>query len=440
MSDKNQIKLKLTALLNVPLNNYDKDFTFIVNGERFQTSKIVADLLSPRISKMHRNDPTFCEFNITTESKGNFSKFLKIINFQSNEISDEDISFIAEIVSILDNDFLEVAIPTIENENSIEDTLKLVQKHEKCGIFYSKVLNEEIEFISSNFYQITEDDDEEFKKLSIKTIENIIKNNHIQLKSEDQLISIINQLYVNDPSISYLYEYVDFLNVSQEKIVDFINIFDINDITQMMWRTMSERFKQKIIKPSESALKSKIKKIDGIQIQYDKEKVFDGIFNYLTLHSNSSLNSKVSIYSSSCYNNESEYDHRNVCIFDNYKIFRSNNTESSWIKFSFYSDSVIPYHYTIKSSKKIYVNRKQYNKNPKSWVLEGSNDNDHWIILDERTDVEDLCEENVTKTFSIQNWQNEAFKYLRLRQTSKNWNGDNEFVINSVEFYGTLEW
>lgn len=341
----------------------------------------------------------------------------------------------AEIVSILDNNFIDVSIPKVESQNSIEDTLQLIKKHEKCGMFYAKTLKDEIDFISSNFYQIEENDEEILKQLKYDTIESIIRNNHLQLKSEDQLINIINQLYSSDSSFSNFYEYVNFLNVSQEKIYEFLSIFDINDITQLTWRTISERLKQKVDQTAESALNSNFKK-NGIQVQFDKGKELDGIFNYLRMHSNGNFDSNVKVTSSSV--SDTSLTHNNVCIFDNQKVFLSKNEENSWIKFQFNSNRIIPYHYSIKSSAEFRKQYFSYNCNLKSWVIEGSNDDNHWIILDERIDDQSLRNGNVIKTFSMQNWQDKEFKYIRLKQTSKNWYNSQALNINSIEFYGSL--
>ena len=88
------------------------------------------------------------------------------------------------------------------------------------------------------------------------------------------------------------------------------------------------------------------------------------------------------------------------------------------------------------TSQRMFNNRENYNM--KSWVLEGSIDDEHWIILDERNDVESLKDSDAVQTFSIQNWQNIEFNYIRLRQTSYNWKNCQNLAINSIEFFGSL--
>ena len=78
---KNKIQLNLSAVLGIPLNKYDNDFAFIVNGEEFKTSRVVSDLLSPKIAKYHSIDPTIETFTINTAYKGHFELILNLINY-----------------------------------------------------------------------------------------------------------------------------------------------------------------------------------------------------------------------------------------------------------------------------------------------------------------------------------------------------------------------
>lgn len=50
-----KIQLKTTSILNVSLQSYEKDFSFLVNGEEFKTSRIISDLLSPKICQLHKD-------------------------------------------------------------------------------------------------------------------------------------------------------------------------------------------------------------------------------------------------------------------------------------------------------------------------------------------------------------------------------------------------
>ena len=62
-----KMQLKTSCILTVPFQTYDADFSFIVNGEEFKTSRFISDLLSPTICKMHLNDPTVDTYIINTK-------------------------------------------------------------------------------------------------------------------------------------------------------------------------------------------------------------------------------------------------------------------------------------------------------------------------------------------------------------------------------------
>lgn len=59
MNVLSSFKLHTSRITNIPLQNYEEKFTFIVNGKEYLTSKIVADLLSTKISSLHRTDASF---------------------------------------------------------------------------------------------------------------------------------------------------------------------------------------------------------------------------------------------------------------------------------------------------------------------------------------------------------------------------------------------
>ena len=72
------IKLQINSISNIRLDQYEKDFIFIVNGIKYETSKVVADLISPKILNFHISDPTINEITIDTHHKGDFQLFLNL--------------------------------------------------------------------------------------------------------------------------------------------------------------------------------------------------------------------------------------------------------------------------------------------------------------------------------------------------------------------------
>ena len=70
-------------------------------------------------------------------------------------------------------------------------------------------------------------------------------------------------------------------------------------------------------------------------------------------------------------------------------------------------------------------------------MIEGSNNNTKWIVLDTRQDETSLSGANASRTFDIE-YQNGNFRYLRIRQTGHNSSGCDFLTFSALEFIGTL--
>ena len=246
MSSDNQVQLKHSSISYVPFSVYEKDFTFYVNNEEIKTSRIVSDLISPTISQIHLIDPTINTFSIKTKTTGDFTHILNLINFEIFNIPENEINFFIEVFEQLGTESIKYTASTKEIDITIDNVIKLIQTHEKHDTFYNDQITKEINFLSKHFYELYEDHEHEFQNFKSKTIERIINNENLLIKEEDQLFDYINKLYKqNDKYCSY-YEYIQFSNVSKSKICEFIEIFDISDLTNSTWRSISERLRCEI--------------------------------------------------------------------------------------------------------------------------------------------------------------------------------------------------
>lgn len=246
------------------------------------------------------------------------------------------------------------------------------------------------------------------------------------MKNEDQLLSIVNHLYSKNKKYSILYEYVYFTNVEPKSISEFVHLFDLNDLTVEMWKSLSNRLCQKV-EINESAPETRYnKKQVGVTFSYDSNKKFDGILNYLLKKFNGNIKNEVKVTSLS--NISSDYA-ENVFLFnDDEKLFYSNDKQDQWLCFDFIEHKIIPTNYTIKSTSSA--------DKPKSWVIEGSNDNSTWHTIDERKDDSNLKNDWTIHTYDIPNKMNTAYRYVRIRQTGLNWYNRYYLTFTSFEFYG----
>ncbi|KAK8871534.1 hypothetical protein M9Y10_007265 [Tritrichomonas musculus] len=439
MSQTSKMKLMPSSIINVPFQSYSNDFVFIINGEEFRTCKLISDLLSPNICKIHSNDPTFDVFEMNTRNHGNFAHILNLIKFNEVQIPEEEFPFIIEVINVLGSKCIEFLDQIVPAEITIDNVFKLIENHRKYDTFYSKSISEEIEFIAQHFYELCETHKKEFLKLDINMLIAIVNHSKIQLYSEDQLMSFVNDLYSIDGQYSILYESVHFLNVSSNTISDFVEIYDFNKMTASIWMKISSRLEQRIKSKEEERTSKKRrykeKPLPGIQFSLDDQNPFNGIFNFLKRKSSDKIEAEVDITASSCYSDNADWcQPKNVVLFDDlYKCYESKNLPNSWISFDFKEKRVIPTNYTIRS--------RDIDSNfihPKSWVIEGSIDNESWTILDRQNNCSRLNGKSLIYTFSLSNQQFVEFRYIRMRAVSPSWHGSNYFAINSFEIYGRL--
>ena len=231
-----------------------------------------------------------------------------------------------------------------------------------------------------------------------------------------------------------MYEIVIFENVSSEKMKEFIEIFDFNDMTSTTWQRLTSRLQQEIknVTNEPKSSESRYKKTNKALASFKYEnKEFSGIINFLREKSSKKIENEISITSTSY---QSGSNPLYVTIHeDQSKYFNPCNQENNWICFDFRNYRVIPTDYTMKS-----MNFGKGWCHPKSWVLEGSNDNITFEVLDEEKECSYLNGNSLAHTFKIQNQTSKEFRYIRLHATGKDWVGTNYFPFSSFEIYGQL--
>lgn len=135
MIQENSVHLSTSSILNLPLQTYDKDFSFIVNGEVFNTSKFQAQILSPNIYRMHASDSTIDTFIIKTQNCGDFSYFLNLAQFDTNNIPSSELPFFTEVREILGNTNIEWPGVNLSADITTDNIFSLLSLHEKYPIF-----------------------------------------------------------------------------------------------------------------------------------------------------------------------------------------------------------------------------------------------------------------------------------------------------------------
>lgn len=433
------MQLQTSAILNVPLNIYHDNFTFIVNGEKYTTSKLIADLISSKIAKIHMIDPSIDEYEFDTVSKGDFSIFLKLIDFEHKSFDDNEAEFIFEIIDLLDSSMIN--IDQFETPITIENAINLIKIYEKarsCNRQYYEVLNG---FIAKHFHKLLETSHEKLSTLRYETLESILSSKQLVIRNEDQLLDFINELYRDNKSYATLYDHVIFSNASQQSIQNFISQFDIDDITTSIWHQLCARLEQKCnidnlisgrYLPDDLVTESE-EKVTTFQVNNDLQ----GIISHIKNNSKSKIEEEIDFTASSIAQSEFYssfvYSPKYVAYYDdNKKRFSSKNIEGSWICIDFKDRLVSPTGYTIRASS----GRGKFCR-PKNWIFEGSMNQNDWETIDKQTDCLALNRNGFMHTFAV-TAKVPSYRYLRIRSTGPDTEGNHILAIESLEIYGEL--
>lgn len=201
-------------------------------------------------------------------------------------------------------------------------------------------------------------------------------------------------------------------------------------------KSKSKKKNQSANKHSKSDNRKKLSKKSPskkfITFPVNESSPFAGIFNFLTKQSNNQITTEIIITASST-STVSGAPH-DVLNFAERKDFSSQNRKNSWICFEFLNRYLVLSGYSIRTATRVV------SAHPKSWVIEVSNDGQNWETIDEEKNCQHLRGSQKTHTFTVKSPKEEEVRFVRMRLTDQNWQGDgnNCLVIDSFELFGSL--
>ncbi|OHS97925.1 hypothetical protein TRFO_35762 [Tritrichomonas foetus] len=385
--DVNQIK-------NIPFDKYEKNFSFFVNGEEFKVNRIIADLLSPKIRQYHMVDESINSFSIEIDGIGdkkeimnNFSKLLSFFDYSSKEITQKELSFFISLFDKLENNQVLEMFP-INQEKLIGKTIfRIIEaKAKKLKNINFSYFQNEIDFLATHFYipsvlqTILEKIQLDNELFCLYFIKLILSNENLRIQNEDSLFDFIMNIYQKldkNKSAFELFEFLEFSNLKVKKIQSFLEILNIDSLTNELWLSLSKR------------LLLEVKKLEVNNERYHhNRKIYNyagvgdelkGIFYNLTAEHGGNLEEKgvIGVTASSI---SSEQLPKYSLDFESDHYYRSKNEPNSWIYYDFKEKEITLLHYSIRSLQLFGP----FNNQPKNWVLEGSINLNNWDILDKQ--------------------------------------------------------
>lgn len=449
------------------LNNFpdsNDDFTFFFSDlNSFQMKINFAEFISPKVSKLRKNDPTLHSLRldyISSNLQEYFTEDIiqKILFFSSgNPIYIDGLEgFKLLIVSILLENIelfreIEKTFDMQINENNLDQYLHnltiIYQFSQKTEYFsYSNIIG----YISSHFHSL----DKSKLHLPRPIIYSIISDPHLKLENEDTLFNFIQNVFSTDKtepedessiSINSFLAKVNFLRLSETKLKEALNLIEFNEVGKELWMKVincTQYFKDSII--DADSTRYVFKKL--IFKPKSDPRLLNGIIRYLTNVAGGNVHLKNVVIvskSSECFSHN-PHEVENVVDLDSDKYFHSDDHPNSWIKYDFGNRRIHPTHYTIKNRNNACMksDKSEGNSgtNPRNWIIEGSNNDIDWKKLDERKNDPSFLIKDMCQVFEIRENldPNEYFKYIKITQNGLSSDGRNYFVISAIEYFGDL--
>lgn len=336
------------GLANIP--NLEEDFTFHLKNAEYKINHILADFISPKIARIHAEDPTVDHFDFDiTDNEGNFKHILRLIRGHSITIQPKNVDFFVEVGSALENyEIVESALQGKSYHLSITDVVPHLIRKIELGVQITK----ETSFIARNMWEI---DQKELHKLDPSTIYLILKNPSLKVKNETQIFSLIYDL-VQEKGDAYrsLFECVVFDNLPETDLLRFLEIAHHDDVGGDIW----DSFRKRMLKASTNKVESDPPTTPKTERYFRVNNTFTpikgknggpGIIAHLkkSTDGNPFQNDILKISALTIGSSKSCYQPEVVIDLLSKDFYGSNDNPDNWIQFEFTQHSVYITHYLL---------------------------------------------------------------------------------------------
>jgi hypothetical protein len=413
------VHLSIKGFSNIPFDRYSKTFEFIHEGQTYPYDSRMADFLSPHVARLHKMDPTIDRFEVCTESvfDGSFEQFLSFGYGQEVSPTDENIKDMLRFASALGNtELYELLMSHVVENLEVQTVCNLLCLKADLGVSYKR----ELEFAALSFSQLSEAD---IDSLGVSLLWELLSHKFLALSSEDSLYAFLSARFDSDPSYFQMLELVNFEFLSENMILKFIEdsheFFDCLNLS--VWDKITRRLKLTPTEPS----------YQKMQFSWQCSAPLNGIIAHLTQVCGGNVHDKgaVVITASGTWSN---FLAKHLADLESHGHFCSTNSPKEWVCYDFMDMRVCPTHYTLRS----YIDGTEDRANPRSWVIEVSNDKNMWVEIDRQTKNPELNGSDLVRSFSC--ICEGKWRFVRMRTTGKNCRGDYALALTSFELFGSL--
>lgn len=415
--------LSSSGLKNLAQLPENESFTFVTKSNKYKTSFFVASFISPKATKILLGDYSAHRLNLNLSDDD--KEFNGIINLARGEeilINEKNVEFYLAAAEDLENSELANACITYQKGIKITKSnviARIIQKSK-----YLSEFKEEIDYIAANFYEFTSVD---LKALECSIIEDILNNQNLVIISENKLMKFI--LEMGERYYSLL-KHVEFSNLSSRRMNQFIEAVSLEQINAIVWKSICKRLVMPLTDVSEILpITNHTYQQNGMKstlFNYTTFDPFGGIISFLAASLHNIIGRQILTITSS-----SSGDCLPVTKIIDYARkdwWYSQNYANSWVKLDFHNKTIRLNGYTIRSGGQNCTHLRE-------WVLEGSNDDYKWDILDERNN-RDLLGDREIRHYPIH--PRKDYRYFRLRQTGVNHLNNHQLCLANIELFGYI--
>lgn len=242
-----------------------------------------------------------------------------------------------------------------------------------------------------------------------------------------------------------LFEYVEFCNLSEEVLQQFIESFSLNNLNQGTWAQICKRLRKKVDPVNTSSYKYVLTTNveppceNIITIKPQKFLLFDdtpdlyltGIMKHLACHTcgNIHSNGTITITANSLPCN-SMYPQNFVDCYSNSYCYAADSSVT--ILFDFKQMKVQLSHYSVQSASDHFM---------KNWFLETSDDLIHWVTIDPKRNCANLRGSDFISRYPVKS--HEFSRFIRYQHERPSWPSESNqssqhLCIKNIEFFGKL--
>lgn len=437
--------------------DYDKfaDFEIIHNSTSYRVNSFLACVYSTRINQLFLTNSISNRIETRIKVDGNFEIIADYLLGKEIKITQDDSQFIFLISADLGiESLLKETYGFVYSSMSLDKAMFI---YRELGQIQISIENSpHVRYMAENITKMLSFDD--FKTSSTNLISSVLYylNEHIRsinlTLEQAELLSewIIGYINQNKADRLKLLQFIIISSIPKIKTISIINdpTFNINLIRRPLLKYLLKNKKLTNLSIDNSLLSISddsdnsdddmqdfVNNYKLIRCQDDEDdddnvNLSSGVFKWLIKRYNANLHD---IGIASVSSNSSI--HKIIEYHDNAEYWSTTDMQDSWIMFDFKEYEIIPTSYTLKTVTSLNYDGNDSAPSLISWKLEGLNNENKWIILDERRHVNSNCNSN---QYRIDQKSRQRWRFIRLSQIGKNNAGTFSMYIQNIEFFGEL--